>query len=672
MNKKCTREVITKRENRQNTSIKFIKGLSLLLTVALLGSNIAPSIVIAKTTEGTTIEFQEESAQDDTNTQGELNIDDADTSKQFGEKIDYLNMSKNATIATENKAMLVDMTAGELLGGSFLSSRSYFSKFNDLMFILTTLKEAPLTEKVTVSKRAASLKGENIFGFKEGDKISLYDLLLCFYFTGSEDARLAIVDHIAGNDTTFIAMMNSVARNIGLINTNYSNVNGDYNKSQKTMLYDIYSIVYELLNEDFMKEVLSINKLFITYENSNGKTVSKACVNQSLIDAKSVTVPENMKIVTAFSGNCKILGNGQIVLAEGENGHYYLSILMEVDNRRDIGKESGRILEIVNGKEYFDEEIPTPTPTATPTPTKKPEPTPKPTVTPKPTPKPTATPTPTPIAYKAKIPTQSNNARYQFLMNTNYKAYTIYDAPAGFRSATEAVKNMKVITVPVWKMDVAGRKYPSTMKLTIHKKLADGVSSIYKEIYDLPMKFPIKTMIGYSYRKIGGVGLNKSTLLSIHSFGAAIDINPGDYDNDYFLGKGNDLRNKSNPYCIPDEVIQIFASYGWFWGGDFEISADTMHFQYLGLEFLSYQGKNPFRELKFKNGAVMSGIDVKNLQQRLVRLGYKVTVDGTYGKNTETVIKKFQKDNKLKETGVVNYSTWEKLINLTHYMGYVF
>ncbi len=671
MNKKCTREVITKRENTQNTRIRFIRGLSLLFIAALLGSNLVPGVVAARTTESTIIESFEKSVQDEANTQGDTNIDEDTPKGYFGEKIDYLKMSKKATVSTENKAMLVDMTASEVLGGSYLSSRSYFSEFTDLMFILTTLREASLTDIVTVSKYAASLQEENIYGFKEGDKISLYDLLLCFYFTGSEDARLAIVDHVAGKDTKFIAKMNSVARSIGLINTNYSNLNGEYEKSHNTMLYDIYSIVYELLNENFMQEVLSENKLFITYQNSKGKTIRKACVNQSMIDAKSVVMPENMQIVTVFLRNCKVLGNGQIVLAEGENGHYYLSILMEVDERRDIGKESGRILEIVNGKEYFDEDIlitPTPIPSATPTPTpaKKPKP------TPTATPTPTVTPTPTPIAYKAKIPTESNDARYQFLMNTNYKAYTIYDAPAGYRSATEAAKNMTVITVPVWKINSAGKKYSSTMKLTIHKKLADGVASIFKEIYDLPMKFPIKTLLGYSYRKVGGVGLSNSTLLSIHSFGAAIDINPGDYDNDYFLGKGNDLRDKSNPYCIPDEVIEIFASYGWFWGGDFEICADTMHFQYLGLEFLSYQGKSPFRELKYKNGSIMSGNDIKNLQQRLNRLGYKVTADGKYAKNTEEAIKKFQKNNKLKETGVVNYSTWEKLINVTHYMGYVF
>lgn len=664
MNKQCTREVITKGENKQYTKYRISRGLSLLLIVALLGSNLVPSVATAKTTEGSTVIPEEVLTEEASSTQtgsGE------DTLRgHLGEKIDYLQMSKKSTITTENKAMLVDLTAGKVLGGSFLSSRSYYCEFTDLMFVLTILREANLSDIVTVSKRAAAQKGENTYGFVAGDKVSLKDLLICFYLTGSEDARVAMIDHVTGKDTTFIAMMNSVARNIGLINTNYSNVTGEYKKSQNTMLYDLYSIMYELLSEDFMQETLGSNKIFITYQ-SNGKTVRKACVNQNIIDAGNILLPENMSLVTAFTRNCKVLGNGQIVVAEGEDGHYYLSILMEVDERRELTRESGRLLDIVNGKEYYDETIlisPTPVPTATPTPT--------PTKKPEPTPKPTAVPTPTPVDYKAKIPTESNNARYQYLLGTNYKPYTIYDAPAGYRNATEAQKNMTVITVPVWKLNSSGKKYASTMKLSIHKKLADGVQSIFKEIYELPMKFPIKTLLGYSYRKVGGVGLTKSTLLSIHSFGAAIDINPGDYDNDYYLGKGNDLRNKSNPYCIPDEVIEIFASYGWFWGGDFEISADTMHFQYLGLEFLSYQGKSPFRTLKYNSKSLMNGADVKNLQQRLVRLGYQVTADGKYNKATEAAIKKFQQDKKLKATGVVDYATWEKLINLTHFMGYVF
>ncbi len=283
---------------------------------------------------------------------------------------------------------------------------------------------------------------------------------------------------------------------------------------------------------------------------------------------------------------------------------------------------------------------------------------------PTPTPKPTKTPS-------WAVPTESDDARYQYLLGIDAKVISIDDPPEGYKSEAQAAKNMKTITVPIWKMTASGKRYTSSAQLTIHKKLAKNVMAIFKEIYALDIHFPIKVLKGYMYRKVGGVGLSKSRLMSIHSFGAAIDINPGDYDNDYFLGKGNDLRDKTNPYCIPDEVIAIFEKYGWFWGGNFEICADTMHFQYFGLGMLTYQGNSPFRTLKVKSG-YMAGVDVRNLQQRLCELGFTVSVDGVYGNKTMDAVKKYQKSRGLKVTGEVNYKTWETIINETHYMSYAF
>ncbi len=287
-----------------------------------------------------------------------------------------------------------------------------------------------------------------------------------------------------------------------------------------------------------------------------------------------------------------------------------------------------------------------------------------------------ASPTPVPTKKPSKdpawaVPTQSDDARYQYLLGIDSKVITIDNPPAGYRNATEAAKNMKTITIPIWKMSSSGGRYTSSAKLTIHKKLARNVQEIFKEIYALDIKFPIKVVKGFMYRKVGGVALSKSRIMSIHSFGAAIDINPGDYDNDYFLGKGNDLRDKSNPYCIPDEVIAIFEKYGWFWGGNFEICADTMHFQYFELGMLTYQGNSPFRNLKVKS-AYMTGSDVRNLQQRLRELGFYVSVDGVYGNKTADAIKKYQKSRGLEATGEMDYKTWETIINETHYMSYVF
>ena len=332
----------------------------------------------------------------------------------------------------------------------------------------------------------------------------------------------------------------------------------------------------------------------------------------------------------------------------------------------------------------------------TPTPTKKPKKTPTPTPdaelgeggedstppsenegeTPENNEEPSQTPTPTPTKAPAKVwpvnvPTESDDARYQYLLGIDSRVITIDNPPVGYRNAAEAAKNMKVITVPVWKMSASGGRYASSMQLTINKKLARNVQEIFKEIYTLEIKFPIKVLNGFMYRKVGGVALSKSRIMSIHSFGAAIDINPGDYDNDYYLGKGNDLRDKSNPYCIPDEVIAIFEKYGWFWGGNFEICADTMHFQYFELGMLTYQDNWPFRHLKVKSG-YMTGADVRNLQQRLRELGFSVSVDGVYGNKTSDAITRYQRSRGLEPTGEMDYKTWETIINETHYMSYAF
>lgn len=270
------------------------------------------------------------------------------------------------------------------------------------------------------------------------------------------------------------------------------------------------------------------------------------------------------------------------------------------------------------------------------------------------------------------IPTESNDARYEFITGKGYKAYTTSDMPEGFKSQSQANKQMVSFDVPVWKISSSsGKRYSSVWNITVHAKLAASVRCIFSDIYQLDMQFPFNYLKGYMYRKVGGSGLVNSKLMSAHSFGTAIDINYWDDDNDYYLGKGNDLRNRDNPYCIPDEVIEIFANYGWFWGGDFDICADTMHFQYIGLEFLQYDSDEPFPILTYGAEGV-DGEVVTNLTERLVRLGYLDKKTSHYGSAVVKAVKAFQSDYGLEEDGIVDYETWVPLINATHDMSYVF
>ncbi|MCR5520894.1 MAG: M15 family metallopeptidase [Lachnospiraceae bacterium] len=269
------------------------------------------------------------------------------------------------------------------------------------------------------------------------------------------------------------------------------------------------------------------------------------------------------------------------------------------------------------------------------------------------------------------IPLESNDARYNYITGSPFKVYTMTDKPEWYPTEGTAFKRMSTFEVPYWVIDKNGTRKASSGKITVNALLADSVKCIFSDIFMLGEQFPINYLVGFMYRKVGGAGLVKSPILSAHSFGVAIDINNGDYDNDLYVGKGNDLRDKNNPFCISDDVIDVFKAYGWNWGGEFDICSDTMHFQYFGLEFLQYDSDEPFPVLIA--GQKADAKVVENLRSRLKKLGYLKKASGRkYDDNLAETVKKFQEDNGLEPDGIVDYETWVPIINQTHDMPYVF
>ncbi len=67
------------------------------------------------------------------------------------------------------------------------------------------------------------------------------------------------------------------------------------------------------------------------------------------------------------------------------------------------------------------------------------------------------------------------------------------------------------------------------------------------------------------------------------------------------------------------------------------------------------------RVLKLKS-PLMYGEDVKEVQKKLNNLGYNCgKVDGYFGKNTDSAVRKYQKANGLVVDGIVGPATWKKL-----------
>ncbi|MBP5160352.1 MAG: M15 family metallopeptidase [Lachnospiraceae bacterium] len=485
--------------------------------------------------------------------------------------------------------------------------------------------EKPMTVETADSKE---------YAFAEGDSLNAGAAAALLILTDDTELRRLLARQIASTDAELVEAENSFAKKLKLTNTKIFDDDGE-NRSY-TNTYDVYRLILSLCGREGFAEAFAQKGLEIALTDAEGVE-------------KTITIPwDGSEVLKGLDGYSLYLRKNEGTRKNGVNsltlfcdadGELCACVISDYDERARIGTVSDNLIRIFGG---LDADLYTELPDL---------------VYEK-------------IPDKAVVPTESNDARYRYILGTDYQAFTMNNAPKGYTSPAQASKNMVIIKVPCWKMDGNGNRYSSTYSFKINKKLAETVKAIFADIYELDIKFPIKEILGYTYRKVGGVGLINCPFMSIHTFGCAIDINPGDYDNDYYLGKGNDLRDKTNPYCIPDEVIEIFEKYGWFWGGNFDICADTMHFQYFELGFLQYQEAEPFPILEA--GADNTESYVENLSERLAELEYLDGPRKVFDETLKKAVTEFQTDCGLEADGIVNYETWEKLINLTHYMPFVF
>lgn len=136
----------------------------------------------------------------------------------------------------------------------------------------------------------------------------------------------------------------------------------------------------------------------------------------------------------------------------------------------------------------------------------------------------------------------------------------------------EAESRLVWVEVPVWRLK-DGKKVSDTERFQILDVLANDVKEIFHEIHKGKEKFPIKNLIGYSWR---------GSFKSLHSTGRAIDLNPEENPQVNSNGKaivGKSWQPGSNPYSIKSDgdVVRAFTKRGWIWGANFR-TRDYMHF----------------------------------------------------------------------------------------------
>ena len=140
-------------------------------------------------------------------------------------------------------------------------------------------------DMVTVSAHAASMGGSQVY-LKEGEQMSVHDLLKAVAVASGNDASVALAEHLAGSEEAFVQRMNQRAAELGMTDTCFVNCTGLPAAGHLTSAYDIALMSRELiLNHPAIREYTTIwmdslrggqfqlantNKLIRFYEGATG------------------------------------------------------------------------------------------------------------------------------------------------------------------------------------------------------------------------------------------------------------------------------------------------------------------------------------------------------------------------------------------------------------------
>lgn len=139
--------------------------------------------------------------------------------------------------------VLMDVATGNVIAQNNMDERLEPASLTKLMstyVVFNALKNNTITldDEVRVSETAWRAEGSRMF-IKEGDNVKVSDLIQGDIVASGNDATIALSEHVAGSELSFVEMMNASALGLGMTNSNFVDATGLPAENHYTTPYDL-------------------------------------------------------------------------------------------------------------------------------------------------------------------------------------------------------------------------------------------------------------------------------------------------------------------------------------------------------------------------------------------------------------------------------------------------
>ena len=202
--------------------------------------------------------------------------------------------------------------------------------FTKLVAAIVALENGDLDDVITVNSMSyKSLPGGAVTAkpyLKEGEELTLRDLLHLMILTWANDATITVAEHIGGTQENFVKMMNEWVQRAGCTNTTFLNCHGLGSTEQRTTARDLARIVEEATKNSDFREIFGANSYTVPVTNKTDATRDLKALNY----LKEETYMPNLVYegVTGGIAHYSEVSGASLVCTAEKNGMSYTVVVL--------------------------------------------------------------------------------------------------------------------------------------------------------------------------------------------------------------------------------------------------------------------------------------------------------------------------------------------------------
>ncbi|HKR58851.1 MAG TPA: D-alanyl-D-alanine carboxypeptidase family protein [Pyrinomonadaceae bacterium] len=166
-------------------------------------------------------------------------------------------------VAPAHGILLKELNSGRVLYEYDAGKRMSPASLTKIMSALVILERGNLDDLVTISPNAARAHKMHL-RVKAGQVFRLEDLLKAMLIMSANDACLAAVEHVGGDEAQFVTYMNNKAAALGLADTNFKNGCGFDDPEHYSTAEDLAALSLIALDQPIFRQLVREERAIIT------------------------------------------------------------------------------------------------------------------------------------------------------------------------------------------------------------------------------------------------------------------------------------------------------------------------------------------------------------------------------------------------------------------------